>query len=121
MLATKYVFEHYALNKDKIDFACILYVVCVFVCVCVCLLNHVQPFETPRTVACQASLFMEFSRQEDWRGLLFPIPGDHPDPGTEFMSLVSPVLAGELFSIVSPGKPICYTLYNKMKGSYSWS
>ena len=26
---------------------------------------------------------MEFSRQEYWSGLLFPSPGDRPDPGIE--------------------------------------
>ena len=26
---------------------------------------------------------MGFSRQEYWSGLLFPLPGDLPDPGTE--------------------------------------
>ena len=38
---------------------------------------------TPRTVACEASLSMEFSRQEYWSGLPFPSPGDLPDAGTE--------------------------------------
>ena len=33
------------------------------------------------TVAHQAPLFMEFSRQEYWSGLPFPSPGDLPDPG----------------------------------------
>ena len=36
-----------------------------------------------RTVACQVPLSMVFSRQEYWSGLLFPPPGDLPDPGTE--------------------------------------
>ena len=36
---------------------------------------------TPLTVACQAPLSMEFSRQEYWSGLLFLPPGDLPDPG----------------------------------------
>ena len=36
---------------------------------------------TSRTVAHQASLFMRFSRQEYWSVLLFPPPGDLPDPG----------------------------------------
>ena len=36
---------------------------------------------TPRTVARQAPLSMEFSRQEYWSGLLFPSPGDLSDPG----------------------------------------
>ena len=38
---------------------------------------------TPWTVACQAPLSMGFSRQEYWSGLLFPSPGDLPDPGIE--------------------------------------
>ena len=33
------------------------------------------------TVAHQAPLSMEFSRQEYWNGLPFPSPGDLPDPG----------------------------------------
>ena len=38
---------------------------------------------TPWTVACQAPLSMEFSRQEYWSELPFPSPGDLPDPGIE--------------------------------------
>ena len=38
---------------------------------------------TPWTLACQTSLSMEFSRQEYWSGLPFPIPGDLPNPGIE--------------------------------------
>ena len=38
---------------------------------------------TPWTVAPQASLSMEFSRQGYWSGLPFPPPGDLPDPGIE--------------------------------------
>ena len=44
-------------------------------------LSRVQLFETPWTVAYQASLSMGFSRQEYWNGLPFPSPGDLPDPG----------------------------------------
>ena len=36
---------------------------------------------TPRTVACQATLSMGFSRQEYWSGLPFPSPGDLPNQG----------------------------------------
>ena len=36
-----------------------------------------------RSAACQASLSVEFSRQEYWSGLPFPFPGDLPDPGIE--------------------------------------
>ena len=61
---------------------------------------------TPWTVDCQASLSMEFSRQEYWSELSFPSPGDLPDPGIEPMSLASPALAGRFFTVEPPGKPI---------------
>ena len=38
-------------------------------------------FVTLWTVACRAPLSMRFSRQEYWSGLLFPTPGDLPNPG----------------------------------------
>ena len=38
---------------------------------------------TPWTVACQASLSMEFSRQEYCSGLPLLSPGDLPNPGIE--------------------------------------
>ena len=37
---------------------------------------------TPWTVALQAPLSVEFSRQEYWSGLPFPPPGDFPNPGS---------------------------------------
>ena len=40
-------------------------------------------FATPWTVACQAPLSMGFSKQEYWRGLPFPSPGDLPCLGIE--------------------------------------
>ena len=52
---------------------------------------------TPWTVACQAPLSMEFSRQEYWSGLLFPPPGDLPDLGIKTESLELPALAGIFF------------------------
>ena len=48
---------------------------------CAQLLSHVRFFATPWTVALQAPLSMEFSRQEYWSGLPLPIPGDLPYPG----------------------------------------
>ena len=41
---------------------------------------------------------MEFSRQEYWSGLPFPLPEDLPDPGIKPMSLKSPKLSGGLFT-----------------------
>ena len=49
----------------------------------VCILSCVQLFATLWTIARQAPLSMEFSRQEYWSGLPFPSPGDLPDPGAE--------------------------------------
>ena len=73
-----------------------------------CVLSHSlvsNPFATPWTVACQAPLFMEFSKQEYWSGLPFPTPGDLPDPGIKPASLVSPTLADGFFTTVPTGKP----------------
>ena len=57
---------------------------------------------TPWTIACQAPLSMEFSRKEYWNGLLFPSPGDLPDPGVDPWSLT---LSADFFPGKSPGKP----------------
>ena len=54
-----------------------------------CALSHVQLFATPWTVAQQAPLSTEFSRQEYWSGLPFLSPGDLPEPG---IKPVSPAL-----------------------------
>ena len=79
----------------------------MFIACCVYVLSHVQLFVTPWTVACQAPLSMEFSKQEHWSGLPFPTPGDLPSPGIETVSLVSSALAGEFFTTVLSGKPKC--------------
>ena len=57
----------------------------------------------PWTVACQAPLSMESSRQEYWSGLPFPTPGDLPDLGIEPVSLEAPALAGGFFTTEPPG------------------
>ena len=46
-------------------------------------LSRVQLFVTPQTVAHQAPLSVEFSRQEYWSGLPCPSPGHLPDPEIE--------------------------------------
>ena len=52
----------------------------------------------PWTLVHRAPRSMEFSRQDYWSGLLFPPPGDLPDPGIEPASLVSTALAGIFFT-----------------------
>ena len=49
-------------------------------------------------VACQAPLFMGFSRQEYWGGLPCPHPKDLPDPLIEPVTLMSAALAGRFFT-----------------------
>ena len=54
-----------------------------------CRFSRVWLFVTLWTVACQAPLSMEFSRQDYWSRLPFPTPGDLPNPGIEHTSLAS--------------------------------
>ena len=84
--------------------------VCVSVCVCTRAqsLIHVQLCVTPWTIACQAPLFMELSRQEYWSGLPFPTPGDLPNPGIESMSLASSALTGRFLTTALPRKHQTY-------------
>ena len=63
-----------------------------------CLISCVQLFATTWTVFCQAPLSTGFSKQAYWNGLLFPFPGDLPDPGIEPTCLVSPALAAGFFT-----------------------
>ena len=49
-------------------------------------LSCVRLFAAPWTVACQAPLSVGFSRQGSWSALLFPSPGDLPNPGIEIRS-----------------------------------
>ena len=71
-------------------------------------LSCIRLCEIPWTIAHQAPLFMEFSRQEYWSELLFPTPGDLPDPGIKLLSLVFLALAGGFFTTAPPRKPIKY-------------
>ena len=50
-------------------------------------LSRIQLFASPWTVAYQAPLSMEFSRQEYWSGLPFPSPQHLPNPGIKPRSL----------------------------------
>ena len=56
----------------------------------------------PWTIACQAPLSIEFSRQE-WSGLPFPTPGNLPHPWVKYVSPASPALAGWFFTTAPLG------------------
>ena len=79
-----------------------LFVKTLVMTVVVQLLNLVHLFVTPWTIALQAPLSIGFSRQEYWRGLPFPPPGNLPNPG---IKPESPALAGRFFTAGPPGKP----------------
>ena len=66
-------------------------------------LSCVRLFVTPWTVAHQAPLTLEFSRQEYWSGLPFPSPGDLPNPGIE---PESPALQADSLPSEPPGKHV---------------
>ena len=82
---------------------CVCLCVCVCVCVCTCacvhrhthMLSCVWLFETPWTVAHQAPLCLEFSKQEYWSVLPFPPPAALSDPG---IKPASPASAGGFFA-----------------------
>ena len=79
-------------------------------CVCVLSCSVVSDSLQPHwSVALQAPLSVGFPRQEYWSRLPFPLPEGLPDPGMEPASLVSPVLAGRLFTTAPLGKP--WTVY----------
>ena len=79
-----------------------------------------NPFVTPFTVAHQAPLSMEFSRQEYWSGLPFPPPGDLPEPGRPKPE--SPALKVDSFSLSRWGSPsILYIVMCKCQSETSSS
>ena len=61
---------------------------CVYMYVCVCVCARACSIAQSCPILCDAMalLSMEFSRQEYWRGLPFPSPGDLLDPEMESAS-----------------------------------
>ena len=73
-------------------------------CVCVCVLViQLWFFVTAWTVAHQAPLSMEFSRQQHWSGLPLSSPGDLPNPGIKPRS---PALQADSLPSEPPRKPL---------------
>ena len=75
----------------------VLHTLCVLRC-----FSRTQLFPTLWTISHQAPLSMGFSRQEYWRGLPCPPPGDLPNLGTEPRSLTLQV---DSLPSEPPGKP----------------
>ena len=84
---------------------------------CACLLScsFMSDSAIPCTVAHQAPLSMELSRQEYWSGWPFSSPVYLPDPGIKPTSPVSPALAGAFFTTEPPGKPDVTCMWNQKK------
>jgi len=97
-------FTFFVFHPVRIQGANTLISACLLSC-----FSCVPLFATLWIVACQAPLFLGFSRQEYWSGLSCPPPGDLLDPGIEPVSLMSPAFAGNFFFffllLTPPGKP----------------
>ena len=70
---------------------------------------------TTWTVARQAPLSVGSSRQEQWRGLPCPPPGDLPHPGTESKSHVSCTDRQVLYHQHHGGSPRIYGIRSELK------
>ena len=82
------------------------------------MLNHSvmsDSFATPWTIAHQAPLSMEFSRQKYWSGLSFPSLGDLSDPE---IKPKSPARAGRFFTMTYQGSPLQKTDVGKRKTAH---
>ena len=88
------------LGKSRYDLQ--LIVLCEYYLFLLAVLSCVRFFMTPWTVACQAPLSMEISRQEYWSGLPFPSPEDLPTLRIESVSHKSLALMGGFFTIDPP-------------------
>ena len=73
---------------------------------CSSVLSRVWLFMTPWTVAHQAPLSTEFSRQKYWSGLPFHSLANLPDPGIEPTCPLSPALQVDSLPTELWGKPI---------------
>ena len=98
------------------------YVLHVKSIMCVSLsLSHVSLFETPWTVAHQAPLSMQFSKQGYWSGLPFPSPGDFTNSGIKPASPMSPALQVDSLPLYHLRSPLwikrAYYKYKKRDAS----
>ena len=76
-----------------------------------CVLRGVWLYAAPWTVACQAPLSMEFSRQVYWSQLPFPTLGERPDTGIEPMFCISCTGRQILYHQHHLGSGVIYVYY----------
>ena len=81
---------------------------------CCCLVSKSCPFFCD-LMDNQATLSMEFSRQEYRSGLPFPPTGHLPNPGIKPVSLVSPAVAGWFFTSWATGDAPPWAMATKDK------
>ena len=74
--------------------------------------SGVSEFAALWTIASQASLSTEFSKQEYWSGLSCPPPGDLTDQGIQAASPESAALQVDSLPTEPSGKPIRSYSYN---------
>ena len=98
---------HWFLLYSRVDQLYVLYT-----CILSQSLSHVWLFGVLWTVVWQALLSMGFPRQEYWSGLLFPPPGDLPDPRIELSSPVSPALQVDFFTCWATGAALYVCIYS---------
>ena len=82
-------------------------------------ISHTRLFPTLWMVACQAPLSMRFPRQECWRGLPFPPPGDLPDSGIEPVCAGSPALQVPSLALSKPSHHKSPHIYSRVGFSLS--
>ena len=71
-----------------------------------CMLSCIQLFANLWTVALQAPVSVELSRQEYWSGLPSPAPGDLPAPGIKTPSPGAPALQVDSLPLSHWGSPV---------------
>ena len=89
--------------KNNLNFLLLYYNIIrdkVYLCILSCF-SPFQLFVSPGSVALQAPLSVEFSRQEYWSGLPYT-PGDIPDPGIKPRS---PAVQADTLLLSHQGSP----------------
>ena len=81
------------------------------------MLSHVRLFAAPLTVALQAPLSMEFSKQEYWSGYHFPPQGFIPTQGSNQHLLHLLSWQAGFLTTEPPGKPKSTGLVNSNQGN----